>query len=227
MIKIKLPLIIVNFKTFKEAMGRRAITIAKQAEKVSIEVNVCIAVAPQLVDLSSVAKEVSIPVFAQHIDPIIPGSFTGHILPEAVKEAGAIGAIIGHAEREVSLADIFKAVKRARDVGLISVVCCGTDEICAACAPLRPNMIALEPPELIGTNISVSKAKPHSILKAVKYIKSVDKNIGVLCGAGIKTKEDVIKAMEYGAEGIMVGSIVKAKNFYNVLLDLAEAMNET
>ena len=45
-------------------------------------------VAPQAVDIAKIAQAVEIPVFAQHIDPIKPGSSTGHILADAVKEAG-------------------------------------------------------------------------------------------------------------------------------------------
>ena len=55
---------------------------------------------------AKVAEAVEIPVFAQHIDPIKPGNSTGHILAESVKEAGAVGTLINHSERQLKLIDI-------------------------------------------------------------------------------------------------------------------------
>ena len=81
--KITTPLILVNFKTYIEATGKRALELAKIAEKVSKETGVCIAVAPQFTDIPTIFKEVEIPVFAQHIDPVTPGtvSYTHLTLP--------------------------------------------------------------------------------------------------------------------------------------------------
>jgi len=68
------PIIAINFKTYAQATGERALKIAKAAEEVYKETGVTIVVAPQLADLYRIAQEVEIPVFAQHIDPIKPGS---------------------------------------------------------------------------------------------------------------------------------------------------------
>jgi len=223
---VKTPLILLNFKTFQETTGKNAVRVAKIAERASLETGVCIIVAPQFVDILRVSQEVSIPVFAQHIDPITPGPYTGHILPEAVKEAGAVGAIINHSEREITITTIHKAVERAREVGLLSLICCSTDPICAASVSLHPDMLALEPPELIGTPMSVSRAKPHSIVRLVEAIKNSDYNIIPLCGAGVRTKNDVKIALQLGAKGVIVGSAVKSKNLYGLLLDMAEAAVE-
>ncbi|MEM2740380.1 MAG: triose-phosphate isomerase, partial [Candidatus Bathyarchaeia archaeon] len=163
---VRFPIIVVNFKTYREATGVKAVTLAKIAEKISEETGVCIAVAPQYSDIYRVASEVSIPVFAQHIDPIEPGAYTGHILAESVREAGAIGSLINHSERRIQLADIDVCVKRCRTLGLISLVCTNTPEVSAAAAALNPDIIAYEPPELIGTGIPVSRAKPEAVTDA-------------------------------------------------------------
>ena len=99
MAEFHLPLIIVNFKTYLEATGKRAVELAKKAEKVSHETDIYVGVAPQLTDLLAVAQTVKIPVFAQHVDPIKPGSYTGHVLTEAVKQTGATGTLINHSPR--------------------------------------------------------------------------------------------------------------------------------
>ena len=95
-------MIIINFKTYLEATGQRAVELAKQAEKASKETGVYIGVAPQFCDIKAVADAVEIPVYAQHIDPIKPGSNTGHVLAEAVKQAGAVGTLINHSERQIN-----------------------------------------------------------------------------------------------------------------------------
>lgn len=226
--KVRTPIIIVNFKTYSEATGRRALKLAKDAEKASLESGACIAVAPQFVDIPSIVEAVEIPVFAQHIDPVKPGSHTGHILPEAVKEAGAVGTLINHSERRLRLADIDAAIKRARDVGLTSLVCTNNADVSASAAALRPDMIAVEPPELIGTGIPVSKAKPEVVTGTVELVKRINPEVVILCGAGITNRDDVSAAITLGTEGVLVASgIVKAKDPYKVMLEFAEALTKT
>lgn len=226
--KLRTPIILINFKTYAEATGKKALKLAETAAKVSLETEICIGLAPQLTDLASVARLVALPVFAQHIDPITPGSFTGHVLPESVKEAGATGTLINHSERRLRLADIDTAIRRAREAGLISVVCANNPDVSAAVAALKPQMLAVEPPELIGTGIPVSKAKPKVVSGTVKLVKEINSDVVVLCGAGISKGEDVHAALKLGTEGVLVASaIVKAKDPYTVLLEFAEAVTKT
>ena len=226
--KLSTPLILINFKTYEEATRKKALKLAETAEKVSLETEVCIGLAPQLTDLAPVVRLVTLPVFAQHIDPITPGSFTGHVLPESVKEVGAIGTLINHSERRLKLAGIDTAIKRARDVGLVSVVCANNPDVSAAVATLKPDMLAVEPPELIGTGIPVSKAKPEVVSGTVKLVKEISSDVVVLCGAGISQGEDVDAALKLGTEGVLVASaVVKAKDPYTVLLEFAEAVTKT
>jgi len=93
-------------------------------------------------------------------------------------------------------------------------------------AELGPDFIAVEPPELIGGKISVSDAKPEVISDSVKAVKSINNKIKVLCGAGIHNKEDVKKAVDLGADGILVSSgIVKARNQEAALKDLVNGLS--
>lgn len=225
--KVRTPIILVNFKTYSEATGKKAIELAKAAEKVSLKTEVCIGLAPQFADIAPIARSVSLPVFAQHIDPIKPGSFTGHILPEAVKEAGAVGTLINHSERRLKLADIDAAIVRAREANLVSVVCTNNAAVSAATAALKPDMIAVEPPELIGSGIPVSKAQPEVVTGTVDLVRRVNRDVVILCGAGITKGEDVAAALTLGTQGVLVASgIVKAKNPYEALLEFAEAIRQ-
>ncbi|WP_461863105.1 triose-phosphate isomerase [Thermococcus sp.] len=211
--KLGEPVIAINFKTYAQATGKGALAIAKAAERVWRETGVTIVVAPQLVDLYRIAQEVEIPVFAQHIDPITPGSHTGHVLPEAVKEAGAVGTLLNHSENRMILANLEASIRRAEEVGLITMVCSNNPAVSAAVAALGPDYVAVEPPELIGTGIPVSKAKPEVITDTVELVRRVNPNVKVLTGAGISTGEDVKKALELGSVGVLLASgVTKAKN---------------
>ena len=222
--ELQTPVIIVNFKNYLEATDEKAVELAKRAEKVNLETEVSIGVAPQFTDISTIAKAVNIPIFAQHIDPIQPGSHTGHVLAESVKEAGAMGTLINHSERQLKLSDIDAIINITREKGLVSVVCANNPAISASVATLKPEIIAIEPPELIGTGISVSKAKPEVITNTIRLVREINKKVIILCGAGISRGEDVEAALRLGTQGVLVASgIVKAKDPYTILREFAEA----
>jgi triosephosphate isomerase len=226
-LKLRTPIIIINFKTYAEATGKKAIALAKQAEKVSHETNAHIVVAPQFVDIAAVAEAVDIPVFAQHIDPIKPGSSTGHVLPESVKEAGAVGTLINHSERQLKLADIDAVVKLTNEKDLISCVCTNNPAVSAAVAYLHPDIISIEPPELIGSGVAVSKAKPEEVTRTIELVRKVNSHAVILCGAGISHGEDVAVALKLRTQGVLVASaIVKAKDPYSVMREFADSTKQ-
>ncbi len=202
----------MNFKTYIEATGKRSVELAKIADQVSRDSGVTIAVAPQFTDMKTVTEAVEIPVFSQHIDPIKPGAYTGHVLAEAVKAAGASATLLNHSERRIKISEIEEALSLARASELATLVCTDTPGVGAAVASLSPDMIAIEPPDLIGTGVAVSKARPELITNAIKRIKSVNNAVEILCGAGVSTAEDVGKALELGTRGVLVSSsVVKGK----------------
>jgi triosephosphate isomerase len=203
----------VNFKTYIEATGERGIELAKIADRISRESGVIIGVAPQFTDLKAVTEAVEIPIFSQHIDPIKPGAFTGHVLVEAVKAAGASATLLNHSEKRIKISEIEEVLSLARASGLATLVCTDTPGVSAAVASLNPEMIAIEPPDLIGTGVAVSKARPELITNAIKRIRSVNSSVEILCGAGVSTAEDVGKALELGIRGVLVSSsVVKGTN---------------
>jgi triosephosphate isomerase (TIM) len=225
-LNLQTPVIIVNFKTYLESTGKRAIELAKQAERASKETGANIIVVPQFADLAKVAEIVEIPVFAQHIDPIKPGNSTGHILAESVMEAGAVGTLINHSEMQLKLADVDSVVRLTREKKLISCVCTSNPSISAAVAYLNPDIISIEPPELIGTGVAVSQAQPEAVTNTIRLVRKVNDEAVILCGAGISRGEDVSVALKLGTHGVLVASgIVKAKDPYSVLRAFADATN--
>jgi triosephosphate isomerase len=219
------PFLLINFKTYLEATGKRSVDLSKKIEAVGERAAVKVGVAPQFCDIERVAANVDIPVFAQHIDSVTPGANTGHVTAESVKAAGADGTLVNHSERPLQLLDIDKSVQLAKQVGLRSVVCAGTARLAAAVALSEPDMVAIEPPELIGTGHAVSKENPEIVTDSVKRVRRVSSSVAILCGAGISTGDDVYAALKLGTNGILVASgIVKAPKPEEVLAGFCEAV---
>ncbi len=115
---------------------------------------------PQHVDIPVIAAEVpEILVFAQHIDALEPGRGVGSVLPEAVKAAGAAGVLLNHAERRLDRDLLARTMARAREVGLATMVCADDARDAAGIASLRPDVIIVEDPDLIGVGSSPDVAR--------------------------------------------------------------------
>ena len=223
--RITYPLIVLNFKTYLEATGDQALSLSRTAEQVSLETGAAIGVAPQAVNLMEIANAVDIPVFAQHIDPYEPGSYTGAMLAESVKASGAVGTLINHSEKKMLLADMEATIQRASKVGLTTIVCTNNAAVGQAAATLSPTMIAVEVPELIGTGRAISKVQPEVITATVDPIRKTSPSVHVLCGAGISTGEDVSAALNLGTDGVLLASaVVCAKDPEKTLFELASAV---
>ncbi|MDK2833984.1 MAG: triosephosphate isomerase [Methanolobus sp.] len=214
-------LIVLNLKTFLESTGEGAVRIAFSCREVADDSGIDIAVAPQFCDIYRVSSQVDIPVYAQHLDGVGAGSFTGHAFAQCIKDAGAVGTLINHSEYRLTLANIDASVSKARETGLASIVCTNNVATSAAAAALGPDYVAVEPPELIGSGIPVSKADPQVVTGSVDAVKRVNPSVKVLCGAGISKGEDLEAALELGSVGVLLASgIVKAKDPKDALEDL-------
>ena len=220
-----LPIIIVNLKTYEQGYGADGFELCKIMEEISIEHNVNLAAAVSAIDLVDYADNLKIPIFAQHVDGVTYGSNTGSILPEAVRYSGAVGTLVNHAECQINWKEIEKTINRCKELDLTTVLCTADIESSEKGSHLNPDMLAVEPPELIGGDISVSTAKPEIISDTVEVVKKINSNISVLCGAGVKNQEDVSKAISLGSEGILLASgVVKSSEPRKVLLDLIKGL---
>ncbi len=220
--KIRTPLLLLNLKVYDEAI-ENYLGIAKVAKKVSDDLGVSIAIAPSHLTLKEVSK--ILPTFAQNIEPFEPGAHTGSVLAEEVRKSGAVGSLINHSEKRLNPTDVKTCIDRCRQNELISVVCVANVSEAKEYAKFHPDFIAIEPPELIGGKVSVSTANPKIVTDSVTAVKNVSKNVEVLCGAGIKTREDIEKALELGVVGVLVSSgIVKDRNVENAIRDAANSL---
>ena len=219
--RISRPVIIVNFKAYGEVERDGAVKLAKVCEAVSEESGVTISICPPTVDLGHISRSVSVPVLSQNADPHAAGSATGWITPSMVKGCGAAGTLINHSEHKIPKNQIEECVELCKGVELTTVVCADNVRSAAHAAEFRPDFVAVEPPELIGGNVSVTTANPAIIEETVEAVREVNGSVSVLCGAGVKTGADVRAAIELGTSGVLLASgVVKAKDPKAVLLDL-------
>ncbi len=142
-----------------------------------------------------------------------------------MRAAGASGTILNHAEKRLEISDLEALIRKCEVFGLETVVCADNRLVAKACAALGPSYIAIEPPELIGGGVSVTTAQPEVISESVEAIHDVGPEVGVLCGAGVKTGRDVSKALELGTQGVLLSSgVVKVENQEEVLRDLLSGL---
>ncbi|NPV63100.1 MAG: triose-phosphate isomerase [Methanotrichaceae archaeon] len=216
-----MTLIVLNFKTYRESTGEAAVRLAEICEDVSRQYSVEIVVAAQAADIHAICQAVKIPVFAQHVDGVGFGGFTGHVTATSLKEAGARGTLINHSERRLRLAEIEASLSACKSLGLSTIVCTNNVATTRAAAALEPDFVAVEPPELIGSGIPVSKADPDVVRESVRAVKNIAPQVRVLCGAGISRGEDLSAALELGSEGVLLASgIIKARDPGKALEDL-------
>jgi triosephosphate isomerase (TIM) len=195
-------IIIINLKTYKQ--GKDLIELAKKIEEYNPES----IIGAQVTDISELTKNTKLPVYSQHVDSLEVGRATGFILPEAVKENGAIGTFLNHSEHPLKFKVIKDTVKRCKDIGLKVAVFAPNIKEAKKIEKLKPDYLIIEPPELVAGDISISKANPGLIKNLKKELK-----MDFLVGAGIKTKEDIDIAMNLGSVGFAISSaITKAEN---------------
>ena len=226
MVTLKFPVIILNFKNYAQSVGENGVKLAKIAEEVAKELSVEIVVCPQTVDIRLIHQSVNIPIFAQHTDPNDSGSYTGNNLMEAIMQSGASGTLVNHSEHQLILSDIEKIIAKAKKLDFFTCVCANNLQASRAISALNPPTCAMEPPELIGSGISVT-TKPDLVKQTIRAIKETNASVTPLVGAGVSTAKDVSEALQLGAKGVLLASgFVKSKEPKAVLLEMANAMLE-
>jgi triosephosphate isomerase len=219
--------LIINLKNYLETAGDNTIKIVKDAEKVSEKVDIEIIISPPQPSLALITKQTNLKIISQHVDLKKTGSTTGFYIPEIVEKIGAKGSLINHSEHEIKIDEIKQLIEKLKVLKLISIVCVKTIEELIEILEFEPDYIAIEPPELIGTQKSISSEKPYLIRKCSEILKNDNQKSKLICGAGINRKEDIKIALENGASGMLVSSsITKANDWYSKIFELASAFKQ-
>ena len=214
-------MIFVNFKTYSQGSGEKAVQLAKICQEVAGERKISVVPLVQTFDIFRISQEVKIPLWLQHLDWHPQGQYTGWLNLEGALEAGAGGTILNHSEHKLPFGTIRRTIKRIKKTNpqFQVLVCCRSLGQAERLVKLKPDFLAYEPPELIGGEVSVSEYNP----KAIVHFVEICGEIPAIIGAGIKNKNDVKIGVKLGAKGILVSShVVLAENPKEVLENLVE-----
>jgi triosephosphate isomerase len=209
--------------------GERMLALAKVIDRTAMKYDLDVIVTPQYTDIRLLAENTErIHVYAQHMDYLPVGRGLGSVLPEAVKAAGAVGVMLNHAEKKLTLDAVAKTIARADEVGLATIVCADSVEELEACARLSPNLLVAEPTELIGTG---ETAGENYVRATIRAVHEINPDIMVLQGAGISNGRDVYDTIRLGAMATgSTSGIMKAADPYamveEMLYNLRRAWDE-
>ncbi|HLC47874.1 MAG TPA: triose-phosphate isomerase [Candidatus Norongarragalinales archaeon] len=226
---MKTPIIALNYKAYPESAGLKGMHLSDIAYKLASKHKKNVVVAPQFADLGLTAGKFppspNFGIFSQHFDSNAQGAFTGTVPPESLLQSGCAGSLLNHSEKKINIAELMNLMPHARKIGMELIVCADDVHEAVAIARLHPPCIAVEPPELIGSGISVSTARPEIVSDSVREIRKIDPNIKVLVGAGVSNAHDVKKSIELGAQGVLLASaFVKAKDPAKLLDEMLSAL---
>ncbi len=216
-------MIFVNYKTFEESSGEKALLLTKKLEEVAHESQVKIIPIVQTIDAEMVLSSTTLEVWVQHIDPFNFGAHTGWVIPEEVAKIGISGVFLNHSEHKFSDFESLRiANEKAKEVNLKTLIFAGSIEELKNIATLKPTFIAYEPPELVGsTDTSVARSQPEIISQAAEIARAAGEPL--IVGAGVSSMEDVKKSLELGAVGVALATaVVKANDPKVKLLELVE-----
>jgi triosephosphate isomerase (TIM) len=197
------PCLIVNFKNYASTIGEAGLKLAKLIEKKSKQHGVHVVLAVNPLGLERIAKSISLPVLSQHVDYDSIGAHTGSILPESISFAHGVGSLVNHSEMQVSKDDLHLYINACKRSFIDSLICVETLEHALEVQACNPSAICYEPSELIGGDVSVAHGKEDLVRQIGEQI-----SLPLFIGAGVKSREDVLKSLSLGAEGVLVASAV-------------------
>ncbi len=216
-------MIFVNYKTFEESSGEKAITLTRSLEEAARESQIKIIPVVQVIDAERIVATTTLEVWIQHVDPVSFGAHTGWTLPEEVSRVGVSGVFLNHSEHKFNDFEALRlANEKSLSANLKTLIFAGSLEELKKVIDLKPTYVAYEPPELVGsTTNSVARSQPEIISQAVVIAKEGGEPL--IVGAGISSTEDIKKSIELGATGIAIATaVIKADNPKAKLLELTE-----
>lgn len=215
-------MLIINCKNYDCIDEKSIIKLSKIIKEISFKYKIQIIIAPPH-HLLTIPLRYKIPVLAQHVDNIDKNNSTGFLILKSIKISKINGSLINHSEHRITRNDIIDLIQKIKKLNMISVVCVENVGELKSYLEYNPTYIAIEPKNLIGTNRSVTTENPEIIKHASNILENHKTKL--LCGAGISSSNDVTKATELGANGVLVSSsIIKSTNWYEKINEFANAM---
>ena len=223
MAKAKAPFLVVNPKSYH--YGKKSLELALAADKVAADTGLQIYFTCPYADIRMIRENTShVIVCAQSLDPLTPGRGMGHVLPESLAEAGAEAVFLNHAENPKTVTDLYKCIKRAKELGMITIVCADSTTEAKAVACLNADIVLAEPTDLIGTG---QVADDSYTTETVKALQEVNPEVLVMIASGVSTAADCYNVVKLGAHGTGATSgILNAPSPAERVREMAEAIVE-
>lgn len=207
--KIRVPYFEIGTKNYVygDKLLEYAMAADSAAEKYDIDV---LFIAPAL-EIRRIAENTkNLIILAPYMDTLRPGRGMADILPEGLKAAGAVGVVVNHCEKPMSLPAIKATIDRARELDFIVFACADTIEEAKAIAQLHPDIINPEPSELIGGSGNGVSDMGY-VKESITSIKSIYPDILIEQAAGITNGQQVYDFIMAGSEAAGAASgIMKA-----------------
>ncbi|MGI6608604.1 MAG: triose-phosphate isomerase [Erysipelotrichaceae bacterium] len=220
--ELRSPFFVVNPKCY--LWGEEAYKLAAVAEELAVKYDFDIIFTGSLVDLSKLAKDFPhLIICAQDMDALRPGKGMGHILPEALKNVGVQATFLNHAENPKTVSELTETIARAKELGILTIVCADDVADAKAIAQLEPDVMVCELKSLIGTGKTADISYMRATNEAVKKVSPKTK---ALQAAGISSGDDVYKAISSGADGTGgTSGIVAAEDPEAILREMIAALD--
>ena len=226
--EIRRPFFVVNPKSY--LYGEQTLALARKADELAVRYDIDIFFTAQHVELKDIKKEAPhVIVTAQHMDSVTPGRGMGAILPEALKEAGVEATFLNHIEHAMTVADLADTMARARELGILTIVCADSPAETAAVAAMHPDIIVCEPAKLIGTGVTSGN---EYMKESDSVVRRLSPETLVLQASGISTGQDVYNAIVAGgADGTGATSGIVAREdpeaaLEEMIIAIAKARDE-
>jgi triosephosphate isomerase (TIM) len=210
-------------KTFLDRAA--LIEVAEAASDASVRYDVAVILTPPALDIEVLKSRFPrLWIFAQAMDDRPAGRSTGAILPEALHAVGADGVLLNHAERPLDPAALRSAMMRAEEAQLQTLVCAQDTSEAVRYAAWSPDIVLLEPHDLIGT---ARKAGRPWIAGANRAVAGVDPAVLVMHSGGVSDPDDVRSLVGQGADGTgCTSAIVRAPDRSEATAAMIRAVRE-
>lgn len=221
--KIRTPFFETSVKNY--IYGDAVLEYAKAADAAAKEYDVDVLFVSPYTEIRRVRENTDrLIVLAPHMDAIKPGRGIADVLPEALKAAGAQGAVLNHSERPITLNTLRKTIDRANELDLLTFVCADTIAEAQALAQLRPDILNPEPTELIGSGRASDMGYVKEVIRAVK---SIAPSILVEQAAGVTTPQQVYDFIMAGSEAVGSASgILTSADPYALLNEMVRSVKQ-
>lgn len=219
---LKLPLFTVSPKTY--LLGDESVAAAHLTDELAQGRNHSIFWTAPVPELCAVAKNLvfAIPT-AQHADLVGDGKGMGLTPLESLKAAGVQAVFLNHTAHPMAVDALAATIDRARELEMLTIVAADGITESRAIAAMNPDVILCEPSSLVGTGHTSGNAYIEDTIDAVR---SVNPDIVIMEGAGIRSGDDVRRLIGLGAQGTGISSaLALADDKKALLIELFDALD--